>query len=390
MLINELADDCLLPIFDFVNDLDDLINCYKVCVRWSNLIAKRTRKVKYLLEVPYDPNDHCSEDGSDCSDSYLCPFDCVYYQGGTPIDETCLSTLFPKLIILEFTTILRKKVKKMDIVSFVRNHESLKGVIDKNGDPTKYCDKLEMLFSCSFDSSKIPNGSSMKQLNTAGASLEAVKRYAHDFPNLEMLRMSFCNYDILRVPVFEKLKILVLHSVDGKNVFYGFQLMDSCPNLQSAFINMQTNRFFVDETLKHECLQDLVIGVYTNAQFNWNDLKRLLMKYPNLKHLSLRNIHCMKDEHVVKLVRILPNLVLLNIANWPRISKRAVDIVDDYCKRNGRSIKCYVDLDRDKVKSDWPQLSTKEETISRGFDFMKHCFLKDIYELPHFLVPIEL
>lgn len=40
------------------------------------------------------------------------------------------------------------------------------------------------------------------------------------------------------------------------------------------------------------------------------------------------------------------------------------------------------------MKSDQIGL-TKQEIISRGFDFMKHCFRKDFCDLPYFLIPID-
>uniref|UniRef100_T1JR23 F-box domain-containing protein n=1 Tax=Tetranychus urticae TaxID=32264 RepID=T1JR23_TETUR len=379
MFINELSDDCLIAIFEYVNNLGDLINCFKVCSRWSYLIAERTKKAKYLLEEPAQKIDYVIF-FEDPSAPCFYPFDCVYYQGRDLID------------IFEFTKRFQNKVKSVDIVSFIRNHESLKGIIHVDADFVEYLEniKLEMLSCPLFDSSIIPNGSSMKQLCAEYDSLEDVKKIAPDFSNLEILRTVIKkngNYDRIRVPVFEKLKILVLNSYTKEGIFYGFQFMDSCPNLQSAHITMDSIHFFVDETIKHECLQDLVIDFYQRSndeQKNWNDEKRLLMKYPNLKHLKLAGVSNIKDANIKELVHILPNLVLLIIANS---SKRVVDIVKDYCKRNGRSIKFYDGCDG--LKSDWPQLSVKSEKISRGFDFMKHYFLKDFHQLPHFMTPID-
>ncbi|XP_015784210.1 uncharacterized protein LOC107361690 isoform X3 [Tetranychus urticae] len=393
MLINELPDDFLMAIFEYVNDLDDLINCYKVCTKWSYSIVERTKKAKYLLEDPYQAasSDHCSEDDSDYFDSYHYPWDCVYYQGEDEIDVTCLNTLFPNLIILEFTYRFENKMKRSDVVSFIRNHGSLKGIIDKNGDPVaEYCDNLEMVCGFSDELSKIQNASRIKQLYTGNDSLEDVKRYAHDFPNLELLRTSIImegKYNELRVPVFENLKILVLCSGPKKGIFYGFHFMDSCPNLQSAHITMEPNRFFVDETVKHESLQDLVIHFNGDERVKWKHLKRLLMKYPNLKHLRLRKPRNRKDEHIKKLVQISPNLVLLNVENWPTITKGGFIIDEDYCKRSSKPY--YIERACNEIESDWPKLSTTSERISRGFDFMKHCFLKDYFDLPNFLVPID-
>ncbi|XP_025016597.1 uncharacterized protein LOC107361813 [Tetranychus urticae] len=385
MLINELTDDCLLAIFDYVYNLKDLINCYKVCVKWSYLIAKRTRKVKYLLEDPQQPPDYDHSEDEPEFHPYHYPIDCVYYQGEDSIDATCLNTLFPNLIVFQFIDNIENEVKNADIVSFVINHKSLKGIIDGCLDPlSEYCDKLEMLSCYSVESSKIPNCANIKQLHTGNDSLEDVKKYAFDFPNLELLRTSFRtkgNCDMLGFPVFEKLKILVLFSqftCNNENIFYGFHFMDSCPNLQSAHISLDSNQFFVDETVKHECLKDLVIDFSKDERINWRDLERLLMKYPNLKHLALRNLR-LKDEYSEKLLSILPNLELFEVNECEEDTQDGLSM--NYCEEE----------DYSEMKSNFPQIgfSTKIEKISRGFDFMKHCFLKDNFLLPHFLIPID-
>ncbi|XP_015793225.1 uncharacterized protein LOC107369760 [Tetranychus urticae] len=194
-------------------------------------------------------------------------------------------------------------------------------------------------------------------------------------------------------PVLEKLKILELSCLSfcDADFFHGFQLMDSCPNLLSAHISMNTNTWFFDETFKHEFLQDLVLQFYglDDENDNWNNLKRLFKKFPNLKHLALKG-HCIIiDEHIEQLVHILPNLVLLDVSECQEVTQRAADYVKDYCKRYGRKIKFYFDGNKHEIDSDWPQLSIKHEAISRGLDFMKHCFRKNFFALSHFLIPID-
>uniref|UniRef100_T1KYA7 F-box domain-containing protein n=1 Tax=Tetranychus urticae TaxID=32264 RepID=T1KYA7_TETUR len=364
MLINEIPDDCLLAIFDYLNNLDDLINCYKVCVKWSYLIAKRTKKVKHLIEIP--------------SDYYRRGYssDVVYYQEPWSIDSRCLPKLFTNLILIQ------------------------NGFICFDPEPwphplEKYCDQLEMLSVINFNPNNVRNGSSLKQLDVRQYSLEAFKRDAHYLPNLERLKMCTQvpdkHYD---GPVLEKLKILELsHECWSPKIFYGFQLMDSCPNLQSAHVTIYTNSWFFDETLKNKCLQDLFIhfaaAEYGFGNAHWNNLKRLLPKYPNLKHLALRYYSNIKDEHIEELVHILPNLVLLDVIECKGVTQRAADYIKDYCKRCGRSIKFYFKGNQHEIKPYRFGLSKKRENISRGFDFMKHCFRKDYGYLPHFLIPID-
>ncbi|XP_025016596.1 uncharacterized protein LOC112538842 [Tetranychus urticae] len=377
MLINELLDDCLLAIFDKINNLDDLINCYKVCVKWSHLIAVRTKKVKYFMAKPAK---------TDFSTDY------VYCEGRYRIDGTCLSLLFPNLIIVQFSMDFFFGVNFGDVVTFFRNLDSLKGIITSSREEIeKYCDKFEMLSTNFIEPHFLHNCFSLKQLHIQNA-YHFIKRKSRFFPNLERLHIdAFDSFPdrYYHGPVLTKLKILELALYSNSDsAIYVFQFMDSCPNLQSAHIRLNSHRFFVDETLKHKFLQDLVIDFNRNNQIDWNNLKRLIMKYPNLKHLSLRSTGSIKDEHIEQLVRILPNLVLLDIFLCPGVTQKAADFVTDYCKRYGRSLKFYFDKNFNEIKSDWPQLSIKSEKIGRAFDFMEHCFLKDFADLPHFLIPI--
>ncbi|XP_015784486.1 uncharacterized protein LOC107362017 isoform X2 [Tetranychus urticae] len=405
MFINELPDECLLTIFDYLNNFDDLANCYKVCIKWSHLIAERTRKVKYLMEFSKDP-DYSS--------------DLVYYQG---LDlstryKTLLSTLFSNLPILHNPNIynsdfiyivieLLKKVidfekkekelenetedlEKLEQFFFLKRHlKSLKGIInccDVNINIEILCDKLEMLSSFRIEPGSLKNGSSIKQLHTEYDD-EDFERVAHHFPNLERLHINLVD-GLWESPVLEQLKILELKLRAWHDFSLAFLFLDLCPNLQSAHITVNINHFSVNERLKNESLQDLVIDYYDGPnRVDWNDLKRALTKYPNLKHLSLRSLFCIKDEHIKQFVPILPNLVLFDIYDCPAVTQRAADYVQDYCKRYGRSIKFYFKGNRDELVSDWPQLSTRKEKISQGFDFMKHCFLKDFDDLPCFLIP---
>uniref|UniRef100_T1L2T1 F-box domain-containing protein n=1 Tax=Tetranychus urticae TaxID=32264 RepID=T1L2T1_TETUR len=377
MLINEIPDDCLLAIFDYMNNLDDLINCYKVCVKWSYLIAKRTKRTKYLI---WDPG-------------YLS--DAVHFKDQCLIESTCLNELFTNLIVVQLPVSLYEKVE--DAIEFVKNQKSLKGLINNMDVPLeKYCDKLEMLSVNHFNLDNLQDGSSLKQLDVSNYSLKTLERDAHYLPNLEKLTIQITGVDNpYDGPVLEKLKILEFyHYYDcfpAEQFFYGFQLMDLCPNLQSAHICIDITYWFFDATLKHKCLQDLVIQFHGYAEPNdtWNKWKRLLMKYPNLKHLALRSVLDITDEHIDELVHILPNLVLLDVIGLDGVTQRAADYVQDYCKRNGRLIKFYYNGNEHEIKSDWPQLSTKHEKISRGFDFMKHCFRKDFGSLSDFLIPID-
>uniref|UniRef100_T1JRV2 F-box domain-containing protein n=1 Tax=Tetranychus urticae TaxID=32264 RepID=T1JRV2_TETUR len=380
MFINELPDDCLLIIFSLIKELDDLLNCYKVCNKWSHLIAERTRKVKYLVD---------RRDWWDGVTSPSYSFDYAYYRPQEPIDATCLSiTDLPyRTCIVGKNEVILTLFKRI-ISLYAKIHQN-----DRDESIFQYCDALEMLSTGHIDPVMKKIGGNIKQLHLWNYTLNRFKEDAHYFPNIE--RLSISNNEgspdwLYDGPIFKRLKIveMQLSSYDGTDTNYAFQFMDSCPNLQSAHIKLDSNHIHVDESLKHESLQDLVLHFYSES-VAWNELKRLFIKYPNLKHLALRNHNSLVDGHVEHLVRILPNLVLFDIRGCPGVTQKSADYVEDYCKLYGRLIKFYFDKNRHELGLDWPQLSTKREKISQGFDFMKHCFLKSYLELPTFLVSSE-
>uniref|UniRef100_T1JRU0 F-box domain-containing protein n=1 Tax=Tetranychus urticae TaxID=32264 RepID=T1JRU0_TETUR len=387
MSINELPDDCLLIIFGLINELDDLLNCYKVCSKWSQLIAKRTRTVKYLIANIYGQSMQLPRN----------VFGYVYYKTEAPIDGTCLSTLFPNLRIADFSS-LREKVKYEDMVTLVKEIKPLKGLIHYKGTRGaliwQYCDQLEMLSTNYIDPCMEKNGVNIKQLRLGNVTLDEFKTHANYFPNLERLHINttFNKDGYYDGPIFSRLKIFEMplsSSYKPRMINYGFQFMDSCPNLQSAHIYLMTPNFFVDESIKHESLQDLVITFYYDYEnFNWNDWQRLFTKYPNLKHLAISRVKDLENEHVEQLVRILTNLVLFAVRGCG-VTQKAADYVQGFNKLHGRSIKFYFDENYHEIQSDWPQLSTEWEKISQGFDFMKNCFLKDFRLLPTFLISNE-
>ncbi|XP_025016512.1 uncharacterized protein LOC112538806 [Tetranychus urticae] len=383
MLISKLPDDCLLTIFDYLNNLDDLVNCFKVCIKWSHLIAKRTKKIRYLKATRADSNDS------------------VYFTGLKPIDGSCLKTLFSNLLIAQITQKLLQKINHKDVVAFLKNHKSLKGLI-LSDHITNYLNFLNIEMVCYnwIDSLRLKRFN-VKQLHTSLDLLNNLHKY--NFSNLERLSITNCgSAKWYKRPVLAKLKIFECTQPfnDFSGIHQSFHFIDSCPNLQSAYIVVNRDRYFVNESLEHQFLQDLVIYFKDIARIDWNQLKRVILKYPNLKHLALRAKLTRKDWHIEgtldmenkwieQLVRILPNLVLLDVRGCRGVTQTAADYVQHYCKRYGRSIKFYFNENRHEIKSDWPHLSTKIEKISRGFDFMKNCFLKRPHELPCFLIPIE-
>ncbi|XP_015792868.1 uncharacterized protein LOC107369432 [Tetranychus urticae] len=389
MLINQLPDDCLLSIFLFVGDLDDTINCYKVCDRWKRLISYRLSKVNFLEGA-----------SSSSTDKHDCRMDKIYFHKTDKLPDIDLSQLLPSLKVVDLDTPLCKKLGRDEIIKLLATAESIKGANFEPRNMMRHMthdslENLEMLATCDLDSYYIivpDNGVKIKQLVLKEYYAFDFAHHARHFPNLKRLRIENCDGlpdGFYEGPILKNLEILELglSSYYGTDEYIGFRFMDSCPALRSAFHFISENRFFVDISVKNFNMQDLVIH-YSYDQ-NWVSLKRLLTKYPNLKHLALKNNCKIQDEHVKEMVAMLPKLCLLDLRGSPRVTKYAADFVDQYCQRHGRTIKFYHYLKDDRIYSDWPQLSTKVERISRGFDFMKHCFLKQFGQIPVFMVPYD-
>uniref|UniRef100_T1L5M2 F-box domain-containing protein n=1 Tax=Tetranychus urticae TaxID=32264 RepID=T1L5M2_TETUR len=388
MLINELPDDCLLTIFDYIKDLQDLINCFKVCVKWSNVIVGRTRRVKYLFNQSYYSPD------------YVCNY------VNRPIDVTCLSKLFPNLRIADLfhiSNVLRSneamiiRTPTKDIDKLIRDSESLKGIIF----PCNYyldfelmpeIANLEML-STGYLSPKISGiYENVKQLHLYDCNLGLFESIAHCFPNLERIKIYVADdgkdYRPDH-PAMANLKIfeMAFYSFDRpRDISCSFLAMDSCPALQSAHIRIDCSRIVFNDAIKHANLQNLVIQFLEPIE--WDKLRKQMSKYPNLKHLALRDTS-LEDEHIEQLIFILPKLTLLDIRESRGVTREAADHVRDYCKHFGRSIKF---LSAEGRHGEWPHISLNiygSNKICRGFDFMEHCFFKNFDHLPHFLDPID-
>uniref|UniRef100_T1K4C5 F-box domain-containing protein n=1 Tax=Tetranychus urticae TaxID=32264 RepID=T1K4C5_TETUR len=205
----------------------------------------------------------------------------------------------------------------------------------------------------------------------------AFKKVAHYFPNLERVKISKGSAEhYSNGPVMKNLKIVELAGSSSRShhIFCSsFLFMDLCPALQSAHIKIDCGPILTHYSVKNANLQDLVIQFFRPRK--WKELPMFMSKYPNLKHLSLRNEY-LSDEDIKQLISILPKLTLLDVRKSIGVTEEAANHVQDYCKQHGRSIKFYFKKDDKQIESDWPQALNRREKICRGFDFMEHCFFK--------------
>ncbi|XP_015783811.1 uncharacterized protein LOC107361487 [Tetranychus urticae] len=382
MNINNLPDECLLHVFNLINRCDTLLNCARVCERWKCLVLERCKNVNYLT-------DSLKVDGYPASRTIL-------FKDDDQLERFELLKCLPKLKILDVKRkldndfILNVKVKgllfKCDIYLDLEND-------------TCHNPSLEMLAIkqlSGFFVNKI-QGPRLKQLFLTSCSVPEFASCAKYFPNLERLHIyeqsRFLDDGAYIGPVLEKLEILEMgyrSRVDTWK-YHAFSLADHCPALKSAFHYIQYfEEILVDSEIKNHFLEDLVIEFEEDQ--DWSILRRILSKYPNLKHLAIRREHeydtGISDENIPELLELLPCIRLIDIRISRKVTKKSTEYIDRYCRRHNRSISLYYDYET-KITEKWPHLSTEYSRIGLGFDFMKFCFLRDFDELPLLLDPDE-
>ncbi|XP_015784545.1 uncharacterized protein LOC107362061 [Tetranychus urticae] len=380
MNIDNLPDDCFLYIFKHFYRFETLMNCASVCKRWKYLVLERLKNVKYLSD---------SWQGGGYPARYT-----IFLEADVRLE---LLEWFPKLKILDIERDFDK-----DFISNVK----VKGLqlaynyyIDLE-DVTCHNPSLEMLsisHFCSFFANEI-QGPTLKQLYVE-CLVSDFASYAKYFPNLKRLHIQKYGSFMTDAfadrrytgPVLEKLEILeIIFYLDQHGMldnYHGFSLADHCPALKSAFHYIQTDEeFFVNSGIKNHFLQDLVLQF--NEPQGWPVLRRILSKYPNLKHLAIRGNPGISDENIPELLELLPRIILIDIRYSPKVTEKSTEYIDWYCRRHNRSISFYYQK-RPLITKKWPHLSTKRVRIGRGFDFMKYCFLRNYNELPFLLDPDE-
>uniref|UniRef100_A0A158P5L1 F-box domain-containing protein n=1 Tax=Tetranychus urticae TaxID=32264 RepID=A0A158P5L1_TETUR len=373
MLINELPDDCLLTIFDYIQDLRDLINCFKVqysqplksCINepiirrwqmrlyfnlriiqqisvtvsknWRIKIVERTKKLQYLI--------------------------------GAPIE---------------------------DMVRLIINSNSLKGIIFDCDNHLEFGlvpenANLEMLSTGYIYPKMSGIYENVKQLHLWNYNLGLFESVAHCFPNLERLQIYATEGNFKHFIIFYNCLLTNLfHSayikIDSRTITFNHLITRD--NLRDLVIQFVSRILLYFNSEKRAIMILFIISLSTFIRFSRLICRLCMLKYPNLKHLALRGTS-LKDEHIMQLILILPKLTILDIRKSYGVSQEADNYVRDYCEQYGRSIKFYFKPFDERIKSDRPQLLNRPEKICRGFDFMEHCFFKSFYELPHFLDPID-
>ncbi|XP_053201262.1 uncharacterized protein LOC128386279 [Panonychus citri] len=370
MLLNDLPDDCLWLIFDNFFKLEELIQLSEVCSKWSNLIDLRFKKVKYLFNK-----------------SRLVPhldYSKVWMEQLKTIRRYNLRELLPNLRIFDISYHYYGQTYKMHYFEKVINNPKIKGIVGLN---TFYDYNLKNIEMVSIDFLRAPykkrfRRDQLKQIRYKDYFyLHNLFELVEYFPNLKRLNIWFSGEQVrYNGPNLPNLKIFE-SAISGKSDnCNAFHVMDFCPSLESAYIYNQSDDKFTNMAQKNYNLRDFVIGIPLGIHLTWSFLRGLLSKYPNLQNLAVRGGDAIKDSRVEELVKLLPEIKLLDFRRSKGVTSKSADFLSKFCRKSYRSIKIYYDCEKEPI--DWPKLDTPEELIVYGFDFMKHCFYKNFHRLP--------
>lgn len=294
MSLDSMPDDCLITIFNFINDPLILFRCLRVCRRWYVLISYRLARVEHLLDLYHIK---CRPGVKS-----LC-----FLGMKRPLEEPILSAILrktPKMKVIcvgfEYSEYANYDVnwvqRSLDRLSHL---ESLKGLI------ITYLTRLEEV--------KIPENIEMLRTDdiyiTTGYYPRVKQLLVDDkfftkcilrFPNLVRLNLLVdsdpCNWFTVARNyqyLFKKLKIIEIDTSYEEclsEVNYACQFICLCPQAESAHIRIPIDQTVPYSHFKHENLKNLVI-TYVDFELvgeYYLNLLGLLKRFPNVKHLAIK------------------------------------------------------------------------------------------------------
>ncbi|XP_053201381.1 uncharacterized protein LOC128386376 [Panonychus citri] len=381
MSINNLPNEVLFMIFDHFNGFEELIRLSKVSPRWFLVVLLKFSKVKYLQLM-----DKRQRDGDYIENNKL------WKNTRETLKSHNLRDLLPNLRIMEVPKDVFLRLRSPESYDFrrlINEHPKIRGLIGLY-EPVEFgynLENIEMISSdFKFEFKKVFRPNQLKQIRLKQIYMSEFYQYVEYFPSLKRLSLTLY-YDSAKPyngPKLLDLKILEFTPSSWVNKLIGLHFMDSCPNLQSAFLSYSDESYFakniVDESIKNFNLRDLVIE---NAYYlTWTALRRILSKFPNLHHLAIRG-YIVEESHVEEFFRLLPRIKLIDSRKYDGFIRESADFLSKYCEKSNRPIKIYYDCEEEP--NEWPQLVNTGDRICYGFDFMKHCFYKTWDSLPHLL-----
>ncbi|XP_053210177.1 uncharacterized protein LOC128393966 [Panonychus citri] len=374
----ELNFDCLLNIFQYTNRFEDLVVYSKVCSKWRIAAFYRLSQIKYLSLEPIErPNEDC------LISKYFPPPQYMVYSNPANDNPTHLfhdgllnypsRRYLKELRNLRIVDIGAKNSFSGNLSEFLMKNREIKGLIGTPDYNTgKFLDKIEII-AC-YTLNWVNKPMNLKQLHIEiGISSDF-----SIFQDLLRLHSNESFYNCLRP--LTNLKILEI----GTSIQCGYAIIDSCPNLESAYIFFRAKMInALNKTNLN--LRNLVIQ-NTGLGQEWNSLRAILSRFPNLRNLAIRGNDTLNDHHVRKLLDMLPHVKLLDFRGSRKVTKKSASYLVDFNKRNKRSIKFYYSSKKAESLT-WPKIIKSHEKICYGFDFMENCFFRTFQSLPLILEP---
>ncbi|XP_053204433.1 uncharacterized protein LOC128388973 isoform X4 [Panonychus citri] len=232
MSINKLPNECLYMILDHFNGFEELIRLSKVSPRWLLVVLLKFSKVKYLQLI-----------GRYSSDLDYIDNGKLWKNTTETLKSHNLTDLFPNLKIVEVPLHFFVSLESYDFRRLINEHPKIKGLIGLY-DPVEYgynLENIEMISSdFKFEFKKIFRPDQLKQIRfDKSLDYTELSQVIEYFPNLKRLNLPL-RYDIKKYygPNLAALKILEVEIVTYPyDEFSIFPFMDSCPNLESAFLH---------------------------------------------------------------------------------------------------------------------------------------------------------
>ncbi|XP_053202246.1 uncharacterized protein LOC128387112 [Panonychus citri] len=402
MQLNDLPEDCLSNIFDWIPCIKQLLSFSTVCSGWNNLVKRRLKKVRNLHL--YKCNLSCSNQAEFFNLWKYSPYNHIYTNDIGLLERVNVSKLLPNLKYFTTEFYGNQQCMCKATINVLSTSNTLIGLLGRSpcinskvtncsnrvhiDDIVRHCGNLEYLSSESkpfIRSFFFSFGDNLKHFEASvdlskfslyhGAT-DSFTRLLAKMPNLETLSLS--DEPEIEPPKWPKPK-MNLKQLEILNIpvdVSTLQVLSFFPELPSLYLSFCISED-KDETFPffgvHPNVQDLALEIYLIVRDDdieyINLIKSVLVKFPNCANLMIRlHSECISNESVFKIIEMLPNLNLFVLhveqilGDW--CYPDYFNTVDTHCRSIGRRIAFYL------VNDDFGEISrySLNEDIANPFN----------------------
>lgn len=364
--IDSLPNEIILEIFEYLYELMDMINCSYVCKRWRCLALYRLSRVKGLCG-PYCEYTICSD----------------IISANVNESEYKITKLLPNLKIIDslfdgrgltvrFTHAL-VHLKQLRAVRLYYPHLLARATVL----PTKIHSVNTHYSRRYFGLIASQLGPQLKQLYLMIFPFRELATYAHLMPLLIRLHLQLKPVEpdvYYHGPELSNLQILELVAKNQNGVIslnVALYMLNYCPKLKSAYFCLRTEKFckklYPSRIDRHTNLEDLVLIFHTNRQWRnpdyWNFLIVALTKFPNLKHLAIRDNCRLTEGVIIQILERLPNLRILDVRGALVDSETLIQTANS---KREKPVEIFLGF--------YQMRYVPTNRMNPKLDFMRHCF----------------